>query len=162
MAPTIFLLFTGDIGIPQSQPTQGVRKLGFYPPVSIHLWLCAVPKGINSPAFQPAPCPVSFCKKALRQSCRNLPSASSRALSVGDMNRTPTAPNTLPYSYQIVTCVLSLCRTSPLQTQSTISPTCPSQKTCSLPAPPTSELSSLNIDQLAIVLFTVLIEIAHH
>lgn len=48
-------------------------------------------------------------KKALRPSCRNLPSANSRALSVGDMNRTPTAPNTLPYSYQIITYVLSLC-----------------------------------------------------
>ena len=98
-----------------------MRKLWLYLPISMHHWLSVAPGG----AFQPVQC---FCKlqqpkKTLRQlrgTCLRKTSASSRASSVRDMRKAPTA-SALWLSDNHM-CPISVAQPLPSKLNSTTSP----------------------------------------
>ena len=92
-------------------------------------------------------------KKTLRVAgtCHWKPSASSRASRVEGVSTGPTAPDTLPCSHLKTHVSCPSAPTSPRQTEQHNFYVSFSENM--LPVPPASELPSLNIYQLAIVLF---------
>lgn len=109
--------------IPQSYPTQGVGKLGFYSPTSTYHWLKVTPRGVNSPVFQPAHVPASFCSQRnpsgrAAETCHRKPSVHSRTLSGRYGDRAQEAPAALPYTNLMTTFVsYTNAPTSHLQTK---------------------------------------------